>query len=79
MFSCRHITRLTSDRLERSQSWFESLCLCVHLLGCGPCRRFRRAVGWLHRSLALAGRDVALPPQARERIHSTLEQAARDE
>jgi hypothetical protein len=79
MFSCRHITRLISDRLERSLSWFESLCLGVHLLGCGPCCRFRRAVGWLHRSLALAGRDVALPPQAREHIRLALEQAARDE
>jgi len=79
MFSCRHITRLISDRLERSLSWFESLCLGVHLLGCGPCYRFRRAVGWLHRGLVLVGSDAALAPQARERIRLALEQAAREE
>jgi hypothetical protein len=79
MFSCRHITRLISDRLERSLSWYESLCLGVHLLGCEPCCRFRRAVRWLHRALASAPADGELPPAARERIRLALEQAAREE
>jgi hypothetical protein len=79
MMTCRHATRLLSDRLDRPLSWFETLSLGVHLLGCEACRRFRRATGWLHRALASPPSDVELPSDARERIRIALEQAARDE
>ena len=79
MFTCRHIARLISDRLERSLSWLEHLCLGVHLLGCRPCRRFRRAVRWLQQVLAFIPNDVSLPSEARERIRLALERAAREE
>jgi hypothetical protein len=77
--NCRHNSRLISDRLERALSWFERLCLGVHLLGCGPCRRFRRAVVWLHRSLPSAPSDVRLSAEARQRIRLAVEEAAADE
>ncbi len=79
MFSCRQVTRLISDRQDHSLSWFDSMCLGVHLLGCEPCCRFRRAVRWLHRALASAPSDDALPLEARERIRFALERAAQDE
>jgi predicted anti-sigma-YlaC factor YlaD len=79
MMTCCHATRLLSDRLDRPLSWFETLGLGVHLLGCEPCRRFRRATAWLHRTLASAPSDAALPSDARERIRLALEQAPRDE
>jgi predicted anti-sigma-YlaC factor YlaD len=78
MWTCCHATRLLSDRLERSLSWFESLCLSVHLLGCRPCRRFARAIGWLHGALASAPSEVQLPSEARERIQLALDQAERE-
>jgi hypothetical protein len=78
-FACRHTTRLISDRLERSLSWFEWLCLRVHLLGCEPCCRFGRAVRWLHRTLPSAASGERLPTEARERIRLALERAAREE
>lgn len=78
MLTCRHTTRLLSDRLERSLSWFESLCLGVHLLGCRPCRRFAQAIGWLHGALASASHEVQLPCEARERIRLALDQAERE-
>jgi hypothetical protein len=68
MFSCRQVTRLISDRQERSLSWFEGMGVGVHLLGCEPCRRFHRAVRWLHRALASALIDDVLPLEARQRI-----------
>ncbi len=77
--SCRHSARLISDRLERSLSWFEWLCLRVHLLGCEPCCRFGRAVRWLHRGLTSAPGDERLPAEAHERIRLALEAAAREE
>jgi hypothetical protein len=70
---------MLSDRLERSLSWFEWLCLGVHLLGCEPCCRFGRALRWLHRKLPSAPNDAQLPAEARERIRLALEEAAREE
>jgi hypothetical protein len=79
MFSCRHATRLISDRQDRSLSWFDSIYLGVHLLGCKPCCRFHGAVRWLHGALACAPSDDALPREARERIRLALQRAAQDE
>jgi len=79
MFSCRQVTRLISDWQDRSLSAFESVCVGVHLLGCKPCRRFRRAVRWLHWAFASALINATLPREARERIQLALERAARDE
>lgn len=78
MLSCRHATRLASDGLDRSLSLAERLGLAVHLLGCPPCLRFRRAARWLHRALASPPAEVRLPAEARERIRCALERAARD-
>lgn len=75
MLTCRHATRVISDGLDRPLSWLERFGLAVHLLGCPPCRRFRRAVGWLHRSLAQAPADDRLSPQARDRIRRAVEEA----
>ncbi len=78
MRSCRHATRLISDALDRSLSWLERLGLGIHLLGCRPCRRFRRAVRWLHGVLAAPPADVRLPADARERIQRALGRAANE-
>jgi hypothetical protein len=79
MPTCRRATRLISDGLDRSLSWAERLRLGAHLLLCRPCFRFRRAAGWLHRTLASPPADVRLPAAARARIRRALERAARDE
>ena len=78
MFSCRHATRLISDGLDRSLSLGERLCLGVHLLGCGPCLRFRRSARGLQQALASPPADIPLSAEARERIRRALERAARD-
>jgi len=77
--SCRHTSRLISDRLERSLSLFERLCLGVHLLGCEPCCRLGRALRWLHRNLPSAPCEARLPASASERIRLALEEAAKEE
>lgn len=77
--SCLHVARLLSDRLERSLTWFEWLCLRVHLLGCEPCCGFGRAVRWLHRSLPAAPSDLRLSEEARARIRLALERVAKEE
>jgi hypothetical protein len=77
--SCRHTTRLQSDRLERSLSCFEWFCLGVHFLGCASCCRFGRVIRWLHRALPRAPLEVRLPAEARERIQCALDAAVREE
>lgn len=79
MLSCRHMTRVISDGLDRPLSWVERLCLGVHLIGCPPCLRFSRAIRWLHGRLPSAPADIQLPPEARDRIARALEQAGRGE
>ena len=76
MFSCRRATRLISDGLGRPLSGLERLELAVHLLGCPPCYRFRRAARWLESDLARAFHDVRLPAEAHDRIRRALERAA---
>jgi hypothetical protein len=79
MVSCRHATRLISDGLDRPLSLGERLWLGVHLLGCPPCQRFRRAARWLQRALASPPADHRLPAEARDRIRRALAQAAGNE
>jgi hypothetical protein len=78
MLTCRDTTRLISDDLDRTLTRFERLILGLHLLGCGPCRRFQRSLGWLHGSLASATDNVQMPSDARERIGRALELAAEE-
>jgi hypothetical protein len=78
-FTCRHTARLISDREERPLTWFEWLCLRVHLLGCDPCSRFGRAMRWLHRNLPSAPNNEQLSEDARERIRLALEEAVKEE
>jgi hypothetical protein len=78
VLTCRHASRLISDALDRPLSWLERLRLRFHLLGCGPCRRFRRATGWLHEILAAASPQTPLPDDARDRIGRALARAGGD-
>jgi len=76
MLSCRKMTQLISKALDGPLSLLQRLALGIHLLGCPPCRRFRRAVQWLHAALASAPSDANLSSQARDRIRRALEKAA---
>jgi hypothetical protein len=77
MLSCRNMTGLISQALDRPLSVLQRLMLGIHLLGCPPCRRFRRAIRWLHASLPTAPSDASLSPQARDRIRRAVEEAAK--
>jgi hypothetical protein len=70
------MTRVISDGLDRRLSWFERLMLGIHLLGCWPCRRFRRALRWLNTALPSAPGEARLSSEARARIQQALARAA---
>jgi predicted anti-sigma-YlaC factor YlaD len=73
---CTTATRLISDDLDRRLTWLERLDLNVHLLGCTPCRRFRRAVHLLQRVVTSAADESRLSEGARARIRKAIELAA---
>ena len=75
MLSCRNNSQLISQALDRPLSLLQRLTLRIHLLGCAPCRRFRRAVQWLHGSLPRAPSDASLSPPARDRIRRAMNEA----
>jgi hypothetical protein len=85
--SCDESSRLVSDDLERPLSRTERLALCLHLMVCNRCRRFRRNLKLLRellrrraeRSLAATSVPPVLAPDERARILKTLTGAQSEE
>lgn len=81
--ACRRATELLSASMDRPLHRRERIALRIHLLVCGPCRRFRRQM----RELRAFVRDVPpdglprsfirehLPAAARERIAGAVREA----
>jgi hypothetical protein len=73
---CRLATRLISDAHERPLSRLERVGLCIHLLGCRPCRRYRRQLRMLDRLVQAVCAELPAPAQlpdaARQRIQRQL-------
>jgi hypothetical protein len=84
MPSCKEVTRLASESLDRKLSFRQRMAVGVHMLLCSACSRFRRQMLFLRevgRRLAVgestgpAALDDAngLSAEARERIRRALE------
>lgn len=82
MLSCKEVSRLISESLDRDLPFRQRLSLRMHLLMCSLCSRFRRQVLFVQRaarSFAQAAEADELPahvqlsPEARARILRTLE------
>lgn len=85
--SCREMTRLASESLDRDLDQVERVALRSHLLYCAPCRRYLRQIKTLGQALQrFAGRletadplpGPVLPEDARERIKRRLELEAEE-
>lgn len=66
MRSCREMTRLISESLDRKLTFRERLELRFHVLMCGVCRRFRSNV------LAIRRKLRAIPAEQRLRLRGDL-------
>jgi hypothetical protein len=81
MLSCKEISELVSDSLDRDLPWYQRLQVRVHLLMCRLCSRFRRHLLLLRqaaRQLPLedaAEPGASLSPEARERIKRAIRNA----
>lgn len=84
MLTCKEVTRLVSESLDRTLPLSQRLALRIHFMMCRYCRRFREQVIFI-RALVnqLSGeKETESPPewmslseQARGRILQTLEEA----
>ncbi|MCC5871685.1 MAG: zf-HC2 domain-containing protein [Gammaproteobacteria bacterium] len=79
MLSCREVSRLASERMDRELSWREQIAFYMHLMMCRLCRRYARQLALLQRATGKLRqrRDdpvdwAALPEEARERIARRL-------
>lgn len=80
MKSCREVSELVSQSIDRRLSLIEWMQLRMHLLLCDACSRFKRQAEFLHaaareyaqRSL-LAAQQWTLPQATRERIRRVLQ------
>jgi len=78
--SCKEVTELLSQSIERRLSLRETLRLRMHLLVCTACARFKRQLKFLHaaarayaqRAMSTA-RQWVLSRTARERIRERLQ------
>ena len=80
--TCRQVTRLQSDALERDLSLPSRLGLRMHLLVCGWCRRYGRQIRFLRQAVQdhpdglCQSNPQSLSPEARERLKRALRQGA---
>ncbi len=78
--NCRETTRLASESLEHPLSLRQRMQVAMHLMMCGPCRRARRIMQFLHDAWGRLGRgdfeqllaDQSLTPEVRARIKAAL-------
>ena len=59
MLSCKQVTRLVSQGLDREMGFTERVRLRVHLAICDGCTNFKQQTEFLRRALARLGHDTA--------------------
>ncbi len=79
MMSCKEVSQLASESLDRSLTFHERLSMRFHLFACKFCSRYVRQLKFLKRACAHAdedhlGGDAVLTEGARERIRDRLSQ-----
>jgi len=88
MLSCKEVTRLVSESLDRQLPLRQRLAVRMHLLLCKACTRYRRQLLFIKKVVPLIKKVVphfpvdieepssssapSLPPEARERIKRSL-------
>lgn len=79
MLSCKQVSRLVSQSLERKLTYRERFGLSLHLMMCDACKLFSRQLRLLRQAMQRIGRNVeqdtqtVLSDEARKRIAIKLE------
>lgn len=74
--TCKDVSKLATQAMDRPLSLREKLVMRLHLAVCQACRRFVRHVRFLRRASCRAGEDLpvkaTLSREARERMKQQL-------
>jgi hypothetical protein len=82
MPSCKEVSRLVSESMDRELPFRQRFSIRLHLLMCSLCSRFRRRFAFLREAAHAFGEsgdegeqpaNLQLSPQARARIKQILE------
>lgn len=82
MLSCKEITKLVSESLDRELTWRQRIGLWMHIGMCGLCWRFRKDLIHLHEETGRHAKRIEdetadsgekLPIEARERMKRLFE------
>lgn len=79
MLTCKEISTLVSESLDRKLSLRQRMAMRMHLLMCSMCRTYSRQMLVLRKVIRRAvnadySREEHLPEDARTRIRQTLQQ-----
>jgi hypothetical protein len=79
MFKCREVTGLVSKSFDEKLPLFQRIGMWVHLFMCKLCSENRRQMMFLREAMRFYAKHdeemesyVSLPPEAKERIKSSL-------
>ncbi len=77
--SCRDVSALVSEQMDRDLPFFRRLRLKFHLTICGACKNYQTQLETLKRMCASMGeedsavkQDISLSPPAKEKIKQAL-------
>lgn len=77
MLSCKDVSHLATQALDRKLTLAERWGMWLHLSICAACRRFERQIALLHRAMSRLRNQPAasgtLPDEAKARIRRTLD------
>ncbi|QDT00755.1 anti-sigma factor family protein [Adhaeretor mobilis] len=82
MLSCKEITKLVSESLDRELTWRQRVGLWMHIGMCGMCWRFRKDLIHIHEETRRQAKRIEdetgdsaeqLPIEARNRMKRLLE------
>lgn len=82
MPSCKEVSRLVSESMDRELTFRQRFSMRLHLMMCSLCSRFRRQLAFLREAALAFGEggeeggqpaNLQLSPQARARIKQILE------
>ncbi len=83
MFSCKEVSRIVSDSLDRKLSIWTRVRLWMHLGMCGVCARFRKTMIRVDKEVKLAAEETesvnaadspTLSDQTRQKLQQALSQ-----
>ena len=77
MFSCKKITSMISESMDRDQSLYKRMGIRFHLMMCALCRRYRKQLLFIRSVLQQSDgvEDIfcqSLPSDARKRIEEKI-------